>query len=70
MLAACIVAFNSYLPFSDYGMKVFGVLGLIQLAYSIYSWKQITGSADNSLCNISNFSIHLYIRTVTIVRIW
>ena len=45
MLTACIVAFNSYLPFSDYGMKVFGVLGLIQLAYSIYSWKQITGSA-------------------------
>ena len=45
LLFLCIIVFNSYLPYSEYGMKVYGVLGIIQLIFSIYSWKKITGSA-------------------------
>lgn len=33
------------LQFTDSGMKILGVLGALQLIFSIYSWSKITGSA-------------------------
>lgn len=45
LLAICIVALNNLLTYSDYGMKLMGVMGIIQLLYSVYSWSKITGAA-------------------------
>ena len=41
-----LLLYNS-LTFSDYGMNVLGVVGIVQLVYSVYSWKRVTGSAIN-----------------------
>lgn len=38
-----LIFYNS-LPCSEYGMKVMGVIGIIQLLYSIHSWSKITGA--------------------------
>lgn len=46
-LSSIILLIYNTLPSSDYGMKVMGVLGSIQLIYSVYSWSKITGSVIN-----------------------
>lgn len=38
-----LVVYND-LPYSDYGMRIMGMLGIVQLLYSIYSWSKITNS--------------------------
>lgn len=46
IVVVTIVLYNS-LSFSEFGMQVLGVVGIIQLAYSVFSWKKVTGSALN-----------------------
>lgn len=44
LLAATILVTYPLLPYSDYGMKIMGIFGIIQLVYSVYSWARITGT--------------------------
>lgn len=43
LTALTLIIYNTT-PHSDYGMKVMGVIGIVQLIYSIYSWAKITGA--------------------------
>lgn len=45
LIAACTFVLYSFIPCSDYGMKVLGIVGYVQLFFSIFSWKKLTGSA-------------------------
>ena len=47
LLIAITILYYNIVPSSDYGMRMMGILGIIQLIVSIYSWKKITGSALN-----------------------
>lgn len=44
LIIGLILVIYPNLSVSDYGMKVLGILGFVQLVYSIYSWKKITGT--------------------------
>ena len=46
IVVVTLVLYNS-LTYSDFGMQVLGVVGIVQFAYSIFSWKKVTGSALN-----------------------
>lgn len=41
LLVATILFTYNLLPYSDYGMKIMGIFGIIQLVYSVYSWSKI-----------------------------